>query len=252
MTSKEDLTRFATLGFEDFRRLAADNSLSAYQKIGFPDSYRQGKAPEILADIVQKLPRLEHPGAIVLDVGPGCSDLPKMLIRHAGERQQALHLVDCAEMLDQLDDAAWVRKTAAFFPDCPRLLEALAGRADAIIVYSVLHYVFVDTNLWRFLDATLALLAPGGSLLLGDIPNVSMRKRFFSSDTGQRFHREFTGQDADPEIQYNRLEPGHIDDSVIFAILQRARCAGFHAFVMPQPAHLPLANRREDIVITRP
>ncbi|MCY7353812.1 MAG: class I SAM-dependent methyltransferase [Lysobacter sp.] len=252
MANKEDLTRFATLGFEDFRRLASDKSLSAYEKIGFPDSYREGKEPEIFADILRKLPRLDREGAVVLDVGPGCSDVPKMLIRHAGERRQELHLVDSAEMLDQLDDAPGVSKTAAFFPDCPELLERLAGRVDAVIVYSVLHYIFVDTNLWRFLDTTLRLLAPGGSLLLGDIPNVSMRKRFFASDTGKRFHREFTGHDEDPEIQYNQIEPNCIDDAVIFAILQRARSAGFNAYVMAQPAHLPLANRREDIVITRP
>jgi hypothetical protein len=39
---------------------------------------------------------------------------------------------------------------------------------------------------------------------------------------------------------------------VVFAVLQRARAAGFHAYVLPQPAHLPLANRREDILIVRP
>jgi hypothetical protein len=252
MSRKEDLTRFAKLGFEDFRRLAADTSLSMYEKIGFPDSYRAGKEPAIFADIVSKLPALQRRKSVVLDVGPGCSEVPALIIRHAIEMEQELHLVDSAEMLSQLQGGPGVYKTAAFFPDCPELLDQLEQRTDAIVVYSVLHYIFVDSNLWRFLDTTMALLAPGGALLLGDIPNVSMRQRFFESAHGKRFHREFTGRDEDPPKPPSRLDPDQIDDSVIFAILNRARAAGFQAFVVPQGPELPLANRREDIIIIRP
>ena len=168
------------------------------------------------------------------------------------KRRVTLSTSGVVPMLDKLGDHDGVHKTAAFYPDCPHLLQQLAGRTDAVIVYSVLHYIFVDTNLWTFLDQTLALLAPGGMLLLGDIPNGSMRKRFFASSTGHAFHRQFTGRDEDPVVDYNQLEPGQIDDSVVFAILQRARAAGLHGYVLPQPAHLPLANRREDILIVRP
>jgi hypothetical protein len=189
---------------------------------------------------------------VILDIGPGCSEIPRLLIAQCRSLGQELHLVDSKEMLEQLDDSDGVYMTAACYPECPQLLQQLAGRTDAIIVYSVLQYVFVDSNPWTFLDKTLALLAPGGMLLFGDIPNLSMRRRFFSSGTGKAFHRQFTGRNEDPTVGYNRIEPGQIDDSVVFAILQRARAAGFHAYVVPQPATLPLANRREDILIVRP
>lgn len=252
MTNKEDLSRFAQLGFEDFRRLASDPSLSAFEKIGFPNSYREGREHAIFLDIVRKLPPLERRGATVLDIGPGCSDVPKMLIDHCVERGHQLHLVDSEEMLSHLPDRPGVSKTAAFFPECPDLLSSLSGRTDAIVVYSVLHYIFVDTNVWRFIDVALDLLAPQGALLLGDIPNLSMRKRFFASAAGKAFHRDFTGRDEDPEIHHNRIEAGSMDDSVVFAILQRARLAGFNAYVVPQPSDLPMSNRREDILIVRP
>lgn len=252
MSGQEDLTRFAQIGFEDFRRLATDSSLSAYEKIGFPDSYRAGKEEAIFADIVGKLGGLDKKEAVVLDVGPGCSDIPRMLIQHCEQYSLELHLVDSAEMLEQLPDAPATHKTAAFYPECPELIDQLTGRTDAIIVYSVLHYIFVDTNLWKFLDISLSLLSPGGRMLLGDIPNISMRKRFFSSAAGKQFHREFTGRDEDPAVSYNLIEPSQIDDSVMFAIIERARAAGFHAYVVPQPIGLPMANRREDILIVRP
>ena len=252
MTAKANDTRFANIGFEDFRRLAADPTLSSYEKIGFPDAYREGMEAAIHADILAKLPPLRRAGAVVLDVGPGCSDLPRMIIDDTQRLGQSLYLVDSAEMLALLPDREGLSKTAAFYPECPELLAALAGRVDAVIVYSVLQYIFVDTNLWRFLDATLALLAPGGHLLLGDIPNVSMRKRFFDSDTGKQVHRDFTGRDEDPVVAHNTVEPGVIDDAVVFALLQRARAAGFHGYVLPQPEALPMHNRREDVLIIRP
>lgn len=238
--------------FDDFRRLASDATLSRYEKIGFPDAYREGKEAAIFSDILAKLPVMQQRGRVVLDIGPGCSDIPRMLIEHCTRSSHELHLVDSAEMLSQLDDAAGVHKTEAFYPDCPALLASLDGRTDAIIVYSVLQYIFVDTNIWRFLDKTLSLLSPGGMLLLGDVPNVSMRKRFLCSQAGRDSHRLYSGSDAEPTVLWNQPEPGQIDDAVVFSILQRARAAGFHAYVSPQPAELPMANRREDIVIVRP
>lgn len=73
--------RFENLSFDDFRRMALDQSLSRYEQIGFPDSYRAGKEAAIFADIRAKLPALETAGKTVVDVGPGCSELPLMLIK---------------------------------------------------------------------------------------------------------------------------------------------------------------------------
>jgi len=53
-------------------------------------------------------------------------------------------------------------------------------------------------------------------------------------------------------VHFNRLEPGQMDDSVVLALLARARAQGFHAWVLPQASELPMANRREDILIRRP
>jgi hypothetical protein len=89
-------------------------------------------------------------------------------------------------------------------------------------------------------------------MLIGDIPNVSKRKRFFSSQSGVSFHREFMKTSADPIVEYNRIEEDQIDDAVVFALLQRARLAGFDAYVLPQDPALPMANRREDVLIIRP
>jgi len=244
--------RFANLSYEDFRKLATDKALSKYERIGFPDEYRSGKEEFIFQDILAKLTQLSGEGRTVLDIGPGCSDLPQMLISHCQAKKQPLFLVDSSEMLDQLPDASGVEKVVGFYPDCPQLVEKLSGKVDALLCYSVLHYIFVEASIFRFLDTSLSLLAPGGQFLIGDIPNISRRKRFFSSETGIGFHQEFMHTSEVPKVSYNQIESGQIDDAVVIALVQRARAQGFDAYVLPQDPRLPMANRREDILIVRP
>src|ERR1700738_1663277 len=103
MTGKPTID-WAALTYADFARLAADGRLSKYEKIGFPDSYRSGYEAAIFADIRTKLPRLGARGLTVLEIGPGCSDLPLMLIELCAAQGHQLHLVDSGEMLALLPD----------------------------------------------------------------------------------------------------------------------------------------------------
>ena len=81
MDKRSDLERFKNLSYEDFKALASDDSLSMYQKIGFPAEYRKGKEADIFKDIVQKLGLdSDSKGKILLDIGPGCSELPLMIL----------------------------------------------------------------------------------------------------------------------------------------------------------------------------
>ena len=171
--------------------MAVDPSLSPTEKVGFPDEYRAGREPAIFQDILSKLSVLNARGKRILDIGPGCSPLALALIEHVRSLEQQLLLVDSREMLDHLPESPMIRKFAAFYPECPEIVDAYRGQVDCVICYSVFHYVFAESNMWHFLDATLGLFAQGGQFLLGDIPNVSKRKRFFSSPAGIRFHQAF-------------------------------------------------------------
>ena len=79
-----------------------------------------------------------------------------------------------------------------------------------------------------------------------------MRRRFLASDSGREHHRSYSGTDADPPVHWPTLPLGELDDAVTLALLARARDAGFHGWVVPQPPTLPMANRREDILFERP
>lgn len=240
------------LDFEGFRALALNENLSANEKIGFPDSYREGFEAAILADIQRKLPGLGQPGCRVLDIGPGCAGLPRKIMSLCAGAGGLIALVDSPEMLAQLPEGEHVIKTPGLFP---RNLADVRGRmpqADVIICYSVLHYIFLDTNLFGFVDAVVELLAPGGRALIGDIPNQSKRRRFFASEAGRAFHAHFTGSTTAPEVSWNAPTPGKIDDAVLIGLMQRAQAAGCDAYLMPQAADLPMQNRRDDLLIVKP
>jgi cyclopropane fatty-acyl-phospholipid synthase-like methyltransferase len=244
--------RFEHIGFDDFRRFAQDESMSKYERIGFPDSYRQGFEAAIFEDICAKLSNLKNTGRTVVDIGPGCSDLPRMLVDLCASNKHSLTLIDSQEMLDLLENAPFIEKVPAMYPQCPDWVAGQAGKIDAILCYSVLHYVFVDVSFFRFLDVSLSLLAPGGQMLIGDIPNISKRKRFFASETGAQFHKDYMNTDEAPCVEFNKVEHDQIDDAVVMSLIQRARAQGFDAYVLPQSQALPMANRREDILIVRP
>src|ERR1700748_241764 len=189
------------LTFDDFKKLAKDDSLSTYEKVGFPTSYREGKEEAIFQDITCKLHSLTQPGSLVLDIGPGCSGPAFLLIDWCRKHNQRLVLVDSEEMLARLPDEPFIEKIAGKYPTgCAELLDKYCGKINAIICYSVLHYIFVETNLFDFVDHSLSLLADGGEMLIGDIPNQSKRKRFFSSRNGVKFHQAFTGTKERPDV----------------------------------------------------
>ena len=246
-------SRFADLDFERFKALAKDSSASAHEKVGFPDSYREGKEAVILRDITRKLTNLRRRGQEVVDVGPGCGRLAGALIEQSRRRGHRLFLVDSAEVLSELPDAPHLTKVAGRFPeDCLDYVRERRGASDAVLAYSLLHYVFAERGVFSFLDRSLELLAPGGQLLIGDVPNESRRRRFFASEAGIRYHQRFTRTASAPAVVHGRPEPGKIDDAVLLGLAMRARAAGCHAYLLPQGAGLPMANRREDLLVVRP
>ena len=246
--------RFARLDFDAFRKLAADELLSDHEKIGFPDGFREGFDETIWADVLSKLPPLNRKGARILEIGPGCGPLPKRLIEFAEVQDHFVVLIDHLEMLNRLPASRAIVKVPGRFPDSIELVKVASrgGEFDAIITYSVLHAVVMDSNPFLFLDRALSLLAPGGHMLVGDVPNLSKLRRFLSSEAGHAFHREYMKTESVPEVPAFVLPEERIDDSIVFGMLMRARLAGFDAYVLPQAADLPLSNRREDLLFVRP
>lgn len=228
--------------FNDFRALATRDGLEPHQRIDDPLNERGDKFDAIVGDILEKLPALRERRRIIVDIGPGCGELPARMMAQSRQQQHRLWLIDSPEMLAHIPSASGIIKVAGKFPDNFGDLGAVHGKADAVLAYSMLHYVFEHDNVWEFLDRALALLAPGGRLLLGDVPNWSKRKRHFAAGNP-------TGG---VETRSDEIWPGGLTDAVLSGLLARATEAGFDAYLTPQPASLPWARRRVDLLFDRP
>lgn len=245
-------SKFVNIGFDDFKKFASDVNLSANEKIGFPDSYREGYDSHILEDIESKIGVIKS-NEQVLDIGPGCSKLACDYIDKCIKAGSEITLVDSQEMLDLLPDFTGVKKIAGFYPSQDVSDQLSAGdRFDKIICYSVFHYIFIEANVWTFLDFSLNLLKPGGRFLLADIPNFSMRNRFFTSDEGGDFYKKFINTSDSPSDRHAEIIENQIDDGVLIGMILRARNRGIHAYIVPQDTLLPMSNRREDLLFIKP
>ena len=157
------------LTFEDFKKRALNNKLSPHEKVGFPDSYREGHEDKILNDIVTKV-NLER-GKKILDIGCGCSKLTFLLYKFCQENELTLFLNDSEEMLSQLSFPSNlnIHFIPGKFPDILNK-NPIKEKFDVILVYSVIQYVFYEGALYSFIHACLSLLKSGGVILIGDIP----------------------------------------------------------------------------------
>ena len=245
---KIDLVK-SRITYETFKDMASDKELSKYEKIGFPNDYRE-KYEESIFNNINTILRLDREEIIFFDVGCGCSELPKLIIKNAIKNRQNLYMVDSEEMLVHLPNKDNMVKISGKFPDEINLLE-YQNKVDAIVLYSVLQHIALDMNPFYFIDEAVKLLNDGGRLLIGDIPNISKRNRFFASNTGLKFHQNFTKTNTNPEYEFNTLIEDKIDDSLVFAILNRYRNSGFETYLLEQPIDLPMRNRREDILIVK-
>ena len=158
-------------------------------------------------------------------------------------------LVDSKEMLDNLPNKTFVIKKDIQFPD-KNFVRQYYEKADVVIIYSVLHHIYFHQNFIDFLDNAISLLKKGGQMLIGDIPNVSKKKRFLSSDFGKEFHKKFSG-DYPEYIKCIDFKKQEILDDLVFMILQRYRNMGFETYLLPQNENLPLCYTREDILIRK-
>lgn len=238
--------------FTTFQELAKKDSLSRHEKVGFPNQYRENQEELIFKDICSKITSIQRTGQSILEIGPGCSNITKYLIWHAQLKKSVVHLVDGKAMLELIPSQDNVIKVPGKFPNNLGSFHFNNLKFDAILVYSVIQYPYAEGNAYMFVDTCMSLLNDGGQLLIGDIPNISMRKRFFASNTGALHHRKFTGENKNPKVNFNTLEIGKIDDSFIMSIIARARGFGYHGWVLPQGKDLQMANRREDILIYKP
>jgi 2-polyprenyl-3-methyl-5-hydroxy-6-metoxy-1,4-benzoquinol methylase len=238
------------LSFDDFKKMASDNTLSKWEKIGFPDSYRKDSEKIIFSDISLKTNITKDTTKVILDIGCGCSDLVTHLIKYCTYTKKELYLNDSKEMLSSIDftNDKSIHLIPGKFPN--QVLNQIENKKfDLILLYSVIQYVYHDQNIYSFIHECMTLLNPGGQLFIGDVPNYDTRERFLGSEEGKIFRSK--DYSINNKVNVNHLREERIDDSIVISLLSRFRSFGYETYLLPQENTLPMGNRREDILIQK-
>ena len=241
---------YNNLNFSKFKKLANNNKFSEYEKAGFPDDYRKGYEVKIINDIKKKLTNIKKKNINFLDIGCGYTDFTKELILHSMAKQQNTFLIDSKEVLSQIPQNYNLNKINCFFPNCQKFINDFKGKFDAILCYSTIQYIAKETSVENSLNIMIELLAPGGQLLIGDIPNQSKKKRFFESKEGIKKYQKYFKTNQKPIIE-SIEKSNELNDSFILYLIHFARNKGLEAYLLEQSYLLPFYNRRDDILISK-
>ena len=106
-------------------------------------------------------------------------------------------------------------------------------------------------SVYNFVDEAVNYLKPGGQLLVGDIHILNKCKIFFVIKTGIVSHKAFVNSDEQPQFVFFEFPTCAFDDSIILSDMFNLCINGFEAYTIPLVRDLPMASRKEDMLIVK-
>lgn len=234
--------------FQNYSAAARDDTLSDTEKAGRYSF--QGRAERrILSDLLGKLDL--QPADDLLEIGCGTGNLI-IPLSHFVARAVG---IDNQAAIDRLQTRAPLASNLEGIAGDFLTQQMPAGKFAKILVYSVLHCLSSEDEAMLLIDRALSLLAPGGKLLLGDLPNQDHKRRFCASDLGQQTTRQWQESIATSGHHVFEAMPADtrlisINDRIIMKFIVHIRARGFEAYLLPQDEQLPFGHTREDILVT--
>jgi trans-aconitate methyltransferase len=239
------------LAFEMFGRFATE-PLPPVQMAG--RYLIQAQAEKLMPiDIAQKLELDLSDRLLDIGCGPGANLIPLSFLVHAVTGVDHPLTIDHLSSRIRLSNVEYI---SGNFIDLN-----IEKKFTKILIYSVIQYLASESEIITFLERALDLLEPGGRMLVGDLPNTDLRRRFLASDIGRQFQKEWEQHMRDTAGGPSKQEPSlceftdpdsiQFDDRFVARLLERFRTATTHAWLLPQPPHLPFGHTREDLLILK-
>jgi len=199
---------------------------------------------KIYRDVIKKLDLQKSDN--LLEIGCGVGSLLVPLSEYVNsvtgiDNERALNVIHERTQSDNIS------LIPGIFPDV-----TLNRTYKKILIYGVVLYMKTKEDLWKFIDAAMALLEPNGCMLIGDITTSEKKKRFNESQRGKVFAKEWTKMVANntgADIVRSTEVYLEFNDELLAEIFLYFRNAGLNSFVLPQPTDLPFGNTREDLLI---
>ena len=127
---------------------------------------------------------------------------------------------------------------------------------NKVLAYSLIHYMKDKNQLKKFIKKLLDLTSSNGIILIGEIPNISMKKRFLKSKIGKEINKKFLHnlnklkQKYTSQFNYNEKFIQIYDKEIRFMI-NYCNQIGVDAYVLPIKKGLPFSYTRVNLLIKK-
>lgn len=210
---------------------------------------------DIVADVVGKLEMTSE--STLLEIGCNVGLLLTPLARQAARAVGVDH-EQCIEKFKEFGVPENVELVTGRWP-----FVEITETFDCIVVYAVMATLENQDEAARFIEKCLACLKQNGRLLIADIPNIDMARRFQRSELAERVNQDYRRLKSSHENDETQAQAfifsqaqqtvgnsgGYLNDEYILGLLKDMRIRGCEAFVLPQSRALPYSYSREDILI---
>jgi hypothetical protein len=256
---------------KDKRKIGALRFFSSLSKENNDDDTLVGRPTnrkinnnEIFTDILNKLQVKKNDK--ILTIGTGCGKIAGLWIKQAIKLKLNLHILDFPDVILKIKKKYPInlahKKLIKFISGSfPEIIKKSKNNSiklmkfSCIELYGVIQY---SNNFLKMIDNAVNLLDDNGRLLIGDIPNLSYKGRFLSTDFGVNFESNYKNLklkkiNSVKNYVKHKMQSGEvkINDETLIKILSNYRKKGYNVYLLNQNNKLPFYFTREDILITK-
>lgn len=213
--------------------------------------FQRNEEKKILPEIIKNLNLNKNDKLIDIGCGSGS------ITMHISKKVNTVTAVDFPKILDALKARSTKKKIKNINYISGNFLNLkIQKKFNKILVYSVIHYMRDLNQLKILIRKMLKITLPNGKILLGEVPNISKKKRFLNSKIGKKIDQSF-------KVDVERLNKKYpksmnlnnkfisIDDKDLSSIIFYCNKLGADAYILPIENGLPFCNTRVNILIKK-
>ena len=205
----------------------------------------------IIADITKKLDLNNKD--VLLDIGCGSGDIVQALSKKVLKTEA----IDHPLIVNRLNKLK--KKINLYSGNFLYEHKKIKKKYSKILIYSLIHYLSNKSQVFKIISLALKKLKKDGSLLIGDIPNISKKNRFKNTKKYKKIIKKWKDKNKlKTNIEKNYIKKLKIDkklvkinDLFIFSLFKKYNNKNFETYILEQNKNLPMNYTRTDIKITK-